>query len=1775
MDCPNGHGPMITGKKGWICEDCDYKAAYPVTDLSAATLASLLDRLPSPVAIPWRGFLDEKNPVLRLYRLCDAAEVTVRFLTVIALGEARRGSGNAPLPDDLLQRLQPNIERPTFGGWWAMLGALSATLKDRSDLVISTLPDFIKEPLVPMLDGLDGKDEHHSLIALRNNIYHSGGTPLATAQRFLDEWTPRAESLLGALAFLEDTELRFVHGNQSYPLTGPLPPIGPGGAGRVTLHRGDEAIDLWPLCDYGPVLPDPNAAHPKTMPSGPRVFLRAERDRLLFAALGVDPWQGESRESLTGFRALFRLDQRTSQPVPDAPADFEQEIRADADALIGRRDALSLAKTVIGRAPGGVLWISGPGGMGKSFLMARLAADYGNDPQKICRLVWRFRAGDAARCSRLAFLRYAVKRLSQWKPLQTQDDAPPTTDPAVLHRQLAELLARAAALPAPAPRAKPPRVLFFLDGMDEIERIDPGFSQLPFDLVRENAVWVCAGRPEGTLPDIFAESRCAHVFRGGLPLMNDNDVRAMLLEETGPFKYALLAQDSAEADAEGRIVNPTAEAVVLRAHGLPLYVRHVIADVLSGHFRFQDLAGKLPAGLIGYYDDLLRRLGVGDLQALLTPLVSTLAWAMAPLNEESLHLLMVRRKSLREGETGRATLRRGLQALQAMIRVASSPDGDYGYELNHLTFREHVRRAEALSNANATTQDELCQLAVGWEELSSEHPARRYALEFGPQHLHDARWLDALYALARSEAFLQDQSAALTQDPDALLRTLRLALQGAMEQDDAAKMGEFVIAHGRRLQSITKEMPLSALRNGSMERAWKLADLYETEKRVLWHLLLAWELKDAGREADWKSTLERLVVKDLPQLTNRWISDLLILAASPDEPTFTSLSQKLADEDDHYVLVCQHLAAAGDVASALQCAQLVQDTGQRMDALQAVVAAQAAAHDFDGARKTMETFSTEYPGKAIDALISVVAIASKAGNEQEFPWIFDFADWLLHRNADDWQEWFNNTLEGKVALARASVGHQNAEDRLTAAIFDGTRTTYSGKFEKAAKAAQKLNTVESRIGALIQISLAAAKGEDKRQAREIFDLARDAAKSITPVEHLKFRDAVGNTADALKRKKECFRDIAQAEIRIGMTEEGLATQEEALETIRMTERLTRDNCEIFPESFVELKTNLVRAAVGRVLAETGKFEAALDVARQINSGKLLVSTLCRLASSQAEAGDVAQSNETFAEAIRTAHRPAEDTISRREELLADIALAQSEAGDGSSARETFAEAIQGGPETDEAEIASRVIAGIAQIQMKSSNLLVAVQTARRAVGEPRDRTLAEIVRALVKNGQIVEAREVVADIIDQDEKDTSLGCIAWGLIELGELNEVFGTLQEIQDFKLKDSRLRDLAEAYTDQGDLQQANEAASLIQDDEEKMQVQESIGAAKLPHEELPEANPHEVAKDGIQKPLSVSEIRLIRRRDEQSFEYWRLASHLITSGRPLKGVEATHAAIRSILQYNNSYEAFDLIVKRDVMRDVLIGLSSVNLLEEITSLLRRLPQEFASQIWPGEEAIEDSAFCNSAMRNDYVLIMLKEAARAHARRGQFEQALQIVEMDDEFWHQAAVDADINIHQYRADALCEIASAYAESGHRQEARQTLEIARDCANKIQPTVRFVTQRVSELYRVAINQAKYGFGKAALKTSELIIDEGTCQALEDTRLEFDFYEENVSLPNIAWYFAINGDTANFKWFLPPCADSRETAYEMCRQLAQLYPDQADRIVDMICTISLSTPSEAE
>jgi hypothetical protein len=106
----------------------------------------------------------------------------------------------------------------------------------------------------------------------------------------------------------------------------------------------------------------------------------------------------------------------------------------------------------------------------------------------------------------------------------------------------------------PHPRARPPRVVFLLEGLDEIARRDADFPGLPFQLSRPDVVWLCAGRPEGALPgerleswwNLCTQERKRGLLRKAQPLESES---TMSPEPLPPEKQATV-EDLARAIRE-------------------------------------------------------------------------------------------------------------------------------------------------------------------------------------------------------------------------------------------------------------------------------------------------------------------------------------------------------------------------------------------------------------------------------------------------------------------------------------------------------------------------------------------------------------------------------------------------------------------------------------------------------------------------------------------------------------------------------------------------------------------------------------------------------------------------------------------------------------------------------------------------------------------------------------------------------------------------------------------------------------------------------------------------------------------------------------------------------------------------------------------------------------------------------------------------------------------------------------------------------------------------
>ncbi|WP_295387747.1 NACHT domain-containing protein [uncultured Thiodictyon sp.] len=679
---------------------------------------------------------------MRLHWLVDCAEIAVRWSVAVALAQVLRANAG-DLPGPLAERLREHIERPTLGRWLGILEHVSAA-RPTGALLAPGVFDLYGQVFAPRFRGEgQGGTLDNSILLLRNHLAHGAGLRSEAARALLDAHEPGVFDLLRAVALAgAGTQVIALAGERAERLAGPRPCSIPRPAALQDCADGPwlvsatGALPLLPLASFGPVRLVSSAGRLEERPGNPaaQLYQRADRERLAYVPLGRDEAVSLSFD-VDAFRALFRLDSapagRTTTGEVFHWTDFLREARVLQEDLVGRVAELAALKTWLkGRDTrredvAGLGLVFGGPGVGKSLLMARLAADLGNSkPEQQGLYYHRFRAGDARNNTR-AFLLGLLAALADWAPLpaaSAERNEAPDTDQALLEA-VRERLAAVAGLEPAHPQAQAPRFLVLADGLDEVLPYEPRLAQRLRGLTLPGTVWLLASRPEPALTLALGGAGCETVFPDGLPSMSAADIRAMLLEGLASARHALISRDQ---DAAEGVSNPFVERVVACAAGLPLYVHLLLEDLRNGQLSVRD-EQRLPQGLVAYYDELMNRVGLSDLKRDLPLLVACLARAEEPLDAEALALLLADVSA--DAQRYRERVQNAVRAGQALLRGAPTPDGTLGLTLYHQSFRDYVGGrpdgtgqpavppAPALAGTVVDAEAKLYRLAQAWTEL--------------------------------------------------------------------------------------------------------------------------------------------------------------------------------------------------------------------------------------------------------------------------------------------------------------------------------------------------------------------------------------------------------------------------------------------------------------------------------------------------------------------------------------------------------------------------------------------------------------------------------------------------------------------------------------------------------------------------------------------------------------------------------------------------------------------------------------------------------------------------------------------------------------------------------------------------------------------------------------------------------------------------------------------------------------------------------------------------
>jgi hypothetical protein len=665
-----------------------------------------------------------------------------RFAAMVVVSDVLRQQGGK-FPKGLRQALSENIKRPAFGGWKQIVTKACANLlkdKGRAQCFVMELPDYVTGPLLRCLGGGREDEPTRHIIALRNMIAHCGRLSAAQAQGYLDQHQRRFEDLMAKLEFLTgydllscaaegpvlslrglpkpDGEFPLYESSQFKQVVKP---------DRVLLVKGSHVLDLFPLHSFSEVTQWRDEKEERVADAAPQVYFRLSDSYLEFIPLTEGPPVSQKGGyALKRFRELFPLEEWRRW------TEAERQLAELSEVFVGRDAEVAEANGCLERHETGVLWISGKPGVGKSALMARMVRDLQGLPNYVV-VPYFFRIGRAG-CSTDLFLKAALLHLHG----AMSEVLPPAPTPEGQRQQFVEAVSRASA-------QLDRKVLFLIDGLDEINRIDSSFVSLLFAASAPRVVWLCAGRSEPSdLEQALERGKAQWVFPEGLPPMGEQAVRA-LLTDLVRLKYKLFDRDKKRGE---QWHNRFIEVLVRKSEGLPLYVRMLMEDLCVGKWTLEDEA-RLPDGLIAYFDQILERLRVSDVGSVLAPLFCLLVWAKEPVIESALKLLLSDlHLAKRPGwnELFQTALERG----HLMLRRAPTPEGASGWTFYHDSFREHLLKSGIVRENREWAKEAWLNYGQRWRAPDDAYPLRWF-----PAHLFEAGASEELITLLRKNDFLE------------------------------------------------------------------------------------------------------------------------------------------------------------------------------------------------------------------------------------------------------------------------------------------------------------------------------------------------------------------------------------------------------------------------------------------------------------------------------------------------------------------------------------------------------------------------------------------------------------------------------------------------------------------------------------------------------------------------------------------------------------------------------------------------------------------------------------------------------------------------------------------------------------------------------------------------------------------------------------------------------------------------------------------------------------
>ncbi len=1251
-------------------------------------------------------------------------------------------------------------------------------------------------------------------------------------------------------------------------------------------------------------------------------------------------------------------------------------------------------------------------------------------------------------------------------------------------------------LKEPVKEEKP--LVILIEALDELDKTDIPFSP-PFPTPLPPNVFVIASAraSEGEKPEYLSgwtnDVEPIHLDR--LPRRAIAD----WLKQTGDGELAVFAEDTNFVTQLDEITQ-----------GFPLYLNYLI-DELSHAVKqgidLHSILAQTPKGFSIYVKQQFEQLANVEQisqQPEVKELFALLSVALGVLSKDDIQELT----NLDEW---------GLAALPwQATRWFSVQKGFYSFA--HPLLAKEFQ--SVLKRQSSSAMENLIKYCARWQERSSPYALRHYA-----EHLSEAKQWEALYAIARNKDFAVTQEERLPDEPDLPLKTVQTALLGAAETDNATGMAEFMLLHARRLlQTTAQDSPLDALRQGSLERAWRLTDLYEIEPSVVWYLLLGWELKDTGQWEEARETLKRLQQKELPRLPINlpvdWQCDYASYAAyvlayifEVSEETCIALHQQLFE----YHTRCQLYQVLIDrerFQDALKIAELTFVELKELLPLSNILKAQLKKRDSQVTRaifvkiraifvKTLEITRKTFPSIELIWWMSDLAKAQiEMGEKQEAITIF--------------------------AQAIEDIGNsykiENLKPPTWLWIEIANIQADLGLFSEARETLQRIDFTSDLEDSWISLAEVQAKLGDKEQAQILLNQAKQLAQNIEYKSNQIYNFSkiastqakIGEWAKALEmieeniaslslidrewllleivNKEECgnseFTAVLETAHRIYETLEIPYDREQVLKLIvaiqaRQAQKFTKDftaamtTTNKIKERHCKSQT-LLRIVNAQV--ELKWFNQALETVQIINIKEDKDNALLAILQEQALAGQVEDALTTYSQI---------QELSKQQDALVAIAKAYAQA-------KNFSHAIK---------IANRLSDPHKKVKLLKS--IATIQSQACLAKEARD-TLAMGLKVSFSSelsyDHIFALINIAALLMETHQNEK-------GLAYVKNIDEFSNN---IHNWKDKVNVLAVLGELYAKADRRNEAKDIFNRALEIVQKVEKQISL-------------NPIDLFIVGMFTKIGIAQARA--GEFEAALETVQKIKLMQEKALVLKTLAQAHpkAEQREILKtalttlYEDDLSSFDLRFDHSVtiMSPIAVARMELGEREEALAIFaeacERVKQEKIKVIKTNPDSLLSTVAVAEAEAGE-ITLALENAAKIE---GAFEQV---------------------------KTLSEIASFQWKKGDKEGLSATL----DAAFNVQAKITDKQKQGQALWLIAQIQAIAGQFEQAMCTAEQILN-----------------NRNQLLCHIAAILAQLNDKESFKKkkLLIPCAYSLKTAYQMCGYLARLYPEQASAVAKVLSELN--------